>query len=304
MSQKKHVPKKKMKTLNPNKKWKSTKRMRKELTRDKKNFIKIKMSFLGGGENTVARRDHHHHQSRRKDDEEKKKKKKRFSSVDDDDEEEAGTTEAKAKVGRMDALLERLETALAEEPRVVSDDDEGTTTTTTSASASLTNAKRKLEHLEIGLIAFAALLKTKGIDADKHEGLRKERKRLEAYKRKVEETKKRTEKERREDGEIKEKKKEEMSNKRLREEGEIPRANSRVASRFVRNALGGSRNIEKNALKQEAVAKLRRSIEEDVKSKFEEKVNERYEEKKNRRGSKGTTKNIAKPEIEEGEYSG
>ena len=99
------------------------------------------MSFLGGGENTVARRDHHHHhQSRRKDDEEKKKKKKkRFSSVDDDDEEEAGTTEAKAKVGRMDALLERLETALAEEPRVVLDDDEGTTTTTTSASASLTN---------------------------------------------------------------------------------------------------------------------------------------------------------------------
>ena len=281
--------------------------MRKELTRDKKNFIKIKMSFLGGGENTVARRDHHHHQSRRKDDEEKKKKKKkkkRFSSVDDDDEEEAGTTEAKAKVGRMDALLERLETALAEEPRVVLDDDEGTTTTTTSASASLTNAKRKLEHLEIGLIAFAALLKTKGIDADKHEGLRKERKRLEAYKRKVEETKKRTEKERREDGEIKEEKKDEMSNKRLREEGEIPRANSRVASRFVRNALGGSRNIEKNALKQEAVAKLRRSIEEDVKSKFEEKVNERYEEKKNRRGSKGTTKNIAKPEIEEGEYSG
>ena len=279
--------------------------MRKELTRDKKNFIKIKMSFLGGGENTVARRDHH--QSRRKDDEEKKKKKKkkkRFSSVDDDDEEEAGTTEAKAKVGRMDALLERLETALAEEPRVVLDDDEGTTTTTTSASASLTNAKRKLEHLEIGLIAFAALLKTKGIDADKHEGLRKERKRLEAYKRKVEETKKRTEKERREDGEIKEEKKDEMSNKRLREEGEIPRANSRVASRFVRNALGGSRNIEKNALKQEAVAKLRRSIEEDVKSKFEEKVNERYEEKKNRRGSKGTTKNIAKPEIEEGEYSG
>ena len=267
------------------------------------------MSFLGGGENTfVARRDHHHHQSRRKDDEEKKKKKKkkRFSSVDDDeeDEEEAGTTEAKAKVGRMDALLERLETALAEEPRVVLDDDEGTTTTTTSASASLTNAKRKLEHLEIGLIAFAALLKTKGIDADKHEGLQKERKRLEAYKRKVEETKKRTEKERREDGEIKEEKKDEMSNKRLREEGEIPRANSRVASRFVRNALGGSRNIEKNALKQEAVAKLRRSIEEDVKSKFEEKVNERYEEKKNRRGSKGTTKNIAKPEIEEGEYSG
>ena len=278
--------------------------MRKELTRDKKNFIKIKMSFLGGGENTVARRDHHH-QSRRKDDEEKKKKKKkRFSSVDDDDEEEAGTTEAKAKVGRMDALLERLETALAEDPRVLLDDDEGTTTTTTSASASLTNAKRKLEHLEIGLIAFAALLKTKGIDADKHEGLRKERKRLEAYKRKVEETKKRTEKERREDGEIKEEKKDEMSNKRLREEGEIPRANSRVASRFVRNALGGSRNIEKNALKQEAVAKLRRSIEEDVKSKFEEKVNERYEEKKNRRGSKGTTKNIAKPEIEEGEYSG
>ena len=261
------------------------------------------MSFLGGGENTfVARRDHHHHQSRRKDyEEKKKKKKKRFSSVDDDDdEEEAGTTEAKAKVGRMDALLERLETALAEEPRVL--DDEGTTTTL--ASASLTNAKRKLEHLEIGLIAFAALLKTKGIDADKHEGLRKERKRLEAYKRKVEETKKRTEKERREDEEIKEKKKEEMSNKRLREEGEIPRANSRVASRFVRNALGGSRNIEKNALKQEAVAKLRRSIEEDVKSKFEEKVNERYEEKKNRRGSKGTTKNIAKPEIEEGEYSG
>ena len=263
------------------------------------------MSFLGGGENTVARRDHHHHhQSRRKDEEKKKKKKKRFSSVDDDDEEGAGTTEAKAKVGRMDALLERLETALAEEPRVVLDDDEGTTTTTTSASASLTNAKRKLEHLEIGLIAFAALLKTKGIDADKHEGLRKERKRLEAYKRKVEETKKRTEKERREDGEIKEEKKDEMSNKRLREEGEIPRANSRVASRFVRNALGGSRNIEKNALKQEAVAKLRRSIEEDVKSKFEEKVNERYEEKKNRRGSKGTTKNIAKPEIEEGEYSG
>ena len=274
------------------------------------------MSFLGGGENTfVARRDHHHHhQSRRKDEEEKKKKKKKkkktFSSVDDEDEEEeeeAGTTEAKAKVGRMDALLERLETALAEDPRVVLDDDEGTTTTTTtsaSASASLTNAKRKLEHLEIGLIAFAALLKTKGIDADKHEGLRKERKRLEAYKRKVEETKKRTEKERREDGEIKEEKKDEMSNKRLREEGEIPRANSRVASRFVRNALGGSRNIEKNALKQEAVAKLRRSIEEDVKSKFEEKVNERYEEKKNRRGSKGTTKNIAQPEIEEGEYSG
>jgi len=50
--------------------------MSKELTRDKKNFIKIKMSFLGGGENTVARRDHHH-QSRRKDDEEKKKKKKK-----------------------------------------------------------------------------------------------------------------------------------------------------------------------------------------------------------------------------------
>ena len=145
------------------------------------------MSFLGGENTFVARRDHHHHhQSRRKDDEaKKKKKKKRFSSVDDDDdEEEAGTTEAKAKVGRADAFLERLETALAEEPRVVLDDDEDDDDDDVGVGV-LDERERKLEHLEIGLIAFAALLKTKGIDADKHEGLRKERKRLEVYKRKV-----------------------------------------------------------------------------------------------------------------------
>ena len=126
--------------------------------------------------------------------------------MDDDDDEEGRNNGGEGKVGRMDKLLERLETALAEEPRVVLDDD-GDDDDDDVGVGVLTGAKRKLEHLEIGLIAFAALLKTKGIDADKHEGLRKERKRLEAYKRKVEETKKRTEKERREDGEIKEGKK-------------------------------------------------------------------------------------------------
>ena len=63
-------------------------------------------------------------------------------------------------------------------------------------------------------------------------------------------------------------------------------------------------------MKQEAQAKLRRSIEEDVKSKFEERVNERYREKDKSRGTgekqkkkKKKTNDHAEPEIEDGEYS-
>jgi hypothetical protein len=239
------------------------------------------------------------------------------------------TAELSAKVAKMNSFLAALEEALT------------TTTTTTTQNKktgteggkeeedddALVKAEHLLERVELGLLAFAALLKTKGVDSETHEGLKSERKRVEAYKRKLEETKRRVKKTKKDDnktaagggggggeeGEIrnddsgKNGSSNRDNNKRLREEGEIPRANNRVASRFVFNALGGSRTAEKDRLKQEAAAKLRRSIEEDVKNKFEEKVNEKYREKQSR-GSVGKNKkkkndSDAKPDIEEGEYS-
>jgi len=237
------------------------------------------------------------------------------------------TAELEAKVAKMNSFLDALEEAL-------------TTTTTTQNERTgrteegkeeddddaLVKAEHLLERVELGLLAFAALLKTKGVDSETHEGLKTERKRMEAYKRKLEETKRRVKKTKKDDnktagggggeeeGEIrndddsgKNGSSNKDNNKRLREEGEIPRANNRVASRFVFNALGGSRTAEKDRLKQEAAAKLRRSIEEDVKNKFEEKVNEKYREKQSR-GAVGKNKkkkndSDAKPDIEEGEYS-
>ena len=244
------------------------------------------------------------------------------------------TAELSAKVAKMNSFLDALEEALTT-----------TTTTTTTTTAqnkktgteggkeeeeeeALVKAEHLLERVELGLLAFAALLKTKGVDSETHEGLKSERKRVEAYKRKLEETKRRVKKTKKDDnktagrgggggeeeGEIrndddsgKNGSSNKDNNKRLREEGEIPRANNRVASRFVFNALGGSRTAEKDRLKQEAAAKLRRSIEEDVKNKFEEKVNEKYREKQSR-GAVGKNKkkkndSDAKPDIEEGEYS-
>ena len=238
------------------------------------------------------------------------------------------TAELSAKVAKMNSFLVALEEAL-------------TTTTTTAQNKktgteggkeeeeedALVKAEHLLERVELGLLAFAALLKTKGVDSETHEGLKSERKRMEAYKRKLEETKRRVKKTKKDDnktagrggggggeeeGEIrnddsgKNGSSNRDNNKRLREEGEIPRANNRVASRFVFNALGGSRTAEKDRLKQEAAAKLRRSIEEDVKNKFEEKVNEKYREKQSW-GAVGKNKkkndSDEKPDIEEGEYS-
>lgn len=231
------------------------------------------------------------------------------------------TAELSAKVAKMNSFLAALEEALT------------TTTTTTTQNKrtgteegkeeddALVKAEHLLERVELGLLAFAALLKTKGVDSETHEGLKSERKRMEAYKRKLEETKRRVKKTKKDDnktagggeeGEIrnddsgKDGSSNKDNNKRLREEGEIPRANNRVASRFVFNALGGSRTAEKDRLKQEAAAKLRRSIEEDVKNKFEEKVNEKYREKQSW-GAVGKNKkkndSDEKPDIEEGEYS-
>ena len=232
------------------------------------------------------------------------------------------TAELEAKVAKMNSFLDALEEALTttttqnertgrtEEGKEEEDDD------------ALVKAEHLLERVELGLLAFAALLKTKGVDSETHEGLKSERKRMEAYKRKLEETKRRVKKTKKDDnktageeeGEIrndddsgKNGSSNKDNNKRLREEGEIPRANNRVASRFVFNALGGSRTAEKDRLKQEAAAKLRRSIEEDVKNKFEEKVNEKYREKRSG-GAVGKNKkkkndSDAKPDIEEGEYS-
>ena len=232
----------------------------------------------------------------------------------DDDAMRTHNEELKANVAKMDAFLDAMEKAIVN----ANDEDEDTDdkkciTSSSSASSkmvSLQKAEKLLERTRLGLLAFAVLLKTNGVNSDEHEGLRLERKRVEAYSRKIEETKKRITKKNEEEeiGEIKEESR--KNNTRHREDGEIPRANGRVASRFVFNALGGSKTAEKNRLKQEAQAKLRRSIEEDVKSKFEERVNERYREKDKSRGTgekqktkKKKTNDHAEPEIEDGEYS-
>ena len=239
----------------------------------------------------------------------------------DDDAMRIHNEELKANVAKMDAFLDAMEKAIVN----ANDEDEDTDdkkciTSSSSASSkmvSLQKAEKLLERTRLGLLAFAVLLKTNGVNSDEHEGLQRERKRVEAYSRKIEETKKRItkkneeeeeEEEEEEIGEIKEESR--KNNTRHREDGEIPRANGRVASRFVFNALGGSKKAEKNRLKQEAQAKLRRSIEEDVKSKFEERVNERYREKDKSRGTgekqktkKKKTNDHAEPEIEDGEYS-
>jgi len=236
----------------------------------------------------------------------------------DDDAMRTHNEELKANVAKMDAFLDAMEKAIANANDEDEDaDDKKRITSPSSASSkmvSLQKAEKLLERTRLGLLAFAVLLKTNGVNSDEHEGLRLERKRVEAYSRKIEETKKRItkkneeEEEEEEIGEIKEESR--KNNTRHREDGEIPRANGRVASRFVFNALGGSKTAEKNRLKQEAQAKLRRSIEEDVKSKFEERVNERYREKDKSRGTgekqktkKKKTNDHAEPEIEDGEYS-
>ena len=233
----------------------------------------------------------------------------------DDDAMRTHNEELKANVAKMDAFLDALEKAIANANDKDEDaDDKKRITSPSSASSkmvSLQKAEKLLERTRLGLLAFAVLLKTNGVNSDEHEGLQRERKRVEAYSRKIEETKKRITKKNEEEeevGEIKEERR--KNNNRHREDGEIPRANGRVASRFVFNALGGSKTAEKNRLKQEAQAKLRRSIEEDVKSKFEERVNERYREKDKSRGTgekkktkKKKTNDHAEPEIEDGEYS-
>ena len=222
--------------------------------------------------------------------------------------------ELKANVAKMDAFLDAMEKAIVNANNEDEDTDDKKFITSSSSSSSkmvsLQKAEKLLERTRLGLLAFAVLLKTNGVNSDEHEGLQRERKRVEAYSRKIEETKKRITKKNEEEeiGEIKEESR--KNNNRHREDGEIPRANGRVASRFVFNALGGSKTAEKNRLKQEAQAKLRRSIEEDVKSKFEERVNERYREKDKSRGTgekqktkKKKTNDHAEPEIEDGEYS-
>ena len=228
-----------------------------------------------------------------------------------------GNEKLKANVAKMDAFLDAMEKAISDANNEDEDTDDKkfiTSPSSTSKMLSLRKAEKLLERTRLGLLAFAVLLKTNGVNSDEHEGLRLERKRVEAYSRKIEETKKRItkkneeEEEKEEVGEIKEESR--KNNNRHREDGEIPRANGRVASRFVFNALGGSKTAEKNRLKQEAQAKLRRSIEEDVKSKFEERVNERYREKDKSRGTgekqktkKKKTNDHAEQEIEDGEYS-
>jgi hypothetical protein len=239
----------------------------------------------------------------------------------DDDAMRIHNEELKANVAKMDAFLDAMEKAIVnandEDENAARDADDKKFITSSSSSSSkmvsLQKAEKLLERTRLGLLAFAVLLKTNGVNSDEHEGLRLERKRVEAYSRKIEETKKRItkkneEEEEEEIGEIKEESR--KNNNRHREDGEIPRANGRVASRFVFNALGGSKTAEKNRLKQEAQAKLRRSIEEDVKSKFEERVNERYREKDKSRGTgekqktkKKKTNDHAEQEIEDGEYS-
>ena len=235
----------------------------------------------------------------------------------DDDAMRIHNEELKANVAKMDAFLDAMEKAIANANDEDEDADDKKCITSPSSSSSkmvsLQKAEKLLERTRLGLLAFAVLLKTNGVNSDEHEGLQRERKRVEAYSRKIEETKKRItkkneEEEEEEVGEIKEESR--KNNTRHREDGEIPRANGRVASRFVFNALGGSKTAEKNRLKQEAQAKLRRSIEEDVKSKFEERVNERYREKDKSRGTgekqktkKKKTNDHAEPEIEDGEYS-
>ena len=217
-----------------------------------------------------------------------------------------GNEKLKANVAKMDAFLDAMEKAISDANNEDEDTDDKkfiTSPSSTSKMLSLRKAEKLLERTRLGLLAFAVLLKTNGVNSDEHEGLRRERKRVEAYSRKIEETKKRItkknegEEEEEEIGEIKEGSR--KNNNRHREDGEIPRANGRVASRFVFNALGGSKTAEKNRLKQEAQAKLRRSIEEDVKSKFEERVNGRYRETK----KKKKNEDHATPEIEDGEYS-
>ena len=222
--------------------------------------------------------------------------------------------ELKANVAKMDAFLDAMEKAIVNANNEDEDTDDKKFITSSSSSSSkmvsLQKAEKLLERTRLGLLAFAVLLKTNGVNSDEHEGLQRERKRVEAYSRKIEETKKRITKKNEEEeiGEIKEESR--KNNNRHHEDGEIPRANGRVASRFVFNALGGSKTAEKNRLKQEAQAKLRRSIEEDVKSKFEERVNERYREKDKSRGTgkkqktkKRKTNDHAEQEIEDGEYS-
>jgi hypothetical protein len=248
--------------------------------------------------------------------EEKTKGREMGTTTKSDDAMRIHNEELKANVAKMDAFLDAMEKAIVDANEDEDTDDKKFTSSSSTSSkmVSLQKAEKLLERTRLGLLAFAVLLKTNGVNSDEHEGLRLERKRVEAYSRKIEETKKRItkkneeEEEKEEVGEIKEESR--KNNNRHREDGEIPRANGRVASRFVFNALGGSKTAEKNRLKQEAQAKLRRSIEEDVKSKFEERVNERYREKDKSRGTgekqktkKKKTNDHAEPEIEDGEYS-
>ena len=248
--------------------------------------------------------------------EEKTKGREMGTTTKSDDAMRIHNEELKANVAKMDAFLDAMEKAIVDANEDEDTDDKKFTSSSSTSSkmVSLQKAEKLLERTRLGLLAFAVLLKTNGVNSDEHEGLRLERKRVEAYSRKIEETKKRItkknegEEEEEEIGEIKEESR--KNSNRHREDGEIPRANGRVASRFVFNALGGSKTAEKNRLKQEAQAKLRRSIEEDVKSKFEERVNERYREKDKSRGTgekqktkKKKTNDHAEPEIEDGEYS-
>jgi hypothetical protein len=113
----------------------------------------------------------------------------------DDDAMRTHNEELKANVAKMDAFLDAMEKAIANANDEDEDaDDKKRITSPSSASSkmvSLQKAEKLLERTRLGLLAFAVLLKTNGVNSDEHEGLRLERKRVEAYSRKIEETKKR-----------------------------------------------------------------------------------------------------------------
>ena len=127
--------------------------------------------------------------------------------------------------------------------------------------------------------------------------MQRERKRVEAYSRKIEETKKRITKKNEE---------EEREVERLKRSAEriiiviAKTGKSRARTVAWRLALSSTRLADvagEEGLKQKAQAKLRRSIEEDVKSKFEERENERYREKDKSRGT-GEKKKTKKSQIQ------
>jgi hypothetical protein len=211
--------------------------------------------------------------------------KERKRSIERDEEREKHLCELSEKMSKFDSLLNRFEIESRNSDSINASTFDDETKNEANVMNRLSSCERMMRLIRESLRMFEMVLKARGVCPETHEGLRKEWKRVDAYERKIERTNERLRSDRAVNNDIKK-----NDSKRSRgEDGEdVCGVSAKVANRFIRNALGGSRSIEENFLKGEEVHTKRKKIEDDAKQKLDSKVNEKIDRSLQRK-KKGTT---------------